>query len=227
MSSPLTIIMGRPTADPVMQQAKNNAQIEYVSLDIATTQRGQNGENETVFINCYFNKFLAERLGKAGVKQGTPIMVYGDTSYQPFLYQKGAKAGQAGVNIRINVKDWQFVPSNKPENEAGAPQNGAPAANYGGAATPGSGGYQSQGVPNQAAPNQTTPNQPMPNGNYGGAPGIPNQTPPQNGAGYQNPPAAYTGGGYPPQNYQAASAGNGYGNNDFSNVQESQLPFPA
>ncbi|MDO4274145.1 MAG: single-stranded DNA-binding protein [Eubacteriales bacterium] len=226
MSSPLTIIMGRPTADPVMQQAKNNTQIEYVSLDIATTQRGQNGENETIFVNCYFNKFLAERLGKAGVKHGTPIMVYGDTSYQPFLYQKGAKAGQAGVNIRINVKDWQFVPSNKSENEAGAPQNGMPAANYGGASTLGAGGYQNQGMQNQAAPNQ-----PMPNGNYGGTPGVPNQTS-QNRTGYQNPPASYAGGGYPPQNrapqnYQAAPSGNGYGNNGFSNVQESQLPFPA
>lgn len=227
MSSPIIIIMGRPTTDPVIRKAQNNPQIEYVSLNIATTQRGKNGENETVYISCFFNKNQAHRLIKAGVKHGTCLQVYGELSFHPYIHEKGKKAGQPDVEANLMVQNWQFTLSNRPENETGIPKNGAPAGNYSGPATPGSGGYQSQNVPNQTAPNQ-----PIPNGNYGGASGIPNQTPPQNGAGYQNPPAAYAGGGYPPQNgapqnYQAAPAGNGYGNNDFSNVPESQLPFPA
>lgn len=46
--SAIVHIMGRPTKDPVMQQAQNGGS-EYVLLDIATTQRNQKGENETIF----------------------------------------------------------------------------------------------------------------------------------------------------------------------------------
>ncbi len=53
-----------------MQQGKNSG-TEYVSLDIAVSQRGQDGKEETIYYQCYFNKFLAERLAKAGVKKGT------------------------------------------------------------------------------------------------------------------------------------------------------------
>ena len=68
MSAILTIL-GRATRDPEMQQGKNSG-TEYVSLDIAVSQRGQDGKEETIYYQCYFNKFLAERLAKAGVKKG-------------------------------------------------------------------------------------------------------------------------------------------------------------
>ena len=76
MSAILTIL-GRATRDPEMQQGKNSG-TEYVSLDIAVSQRGQDGKEETIYYQCYFNKFLAERLAKAGVKKGTGLMIYGD-----------------------------------------------------------------------------------------------------------------------------------------------------
>ena len=110
MSAILTIL-GRATRDPEMQQGKNSG-TEYVSLDIAVSQRGQDGKEETIYYQCYFNKFLAERLAKAGVKKGTGLMIYGDLELHPFIYQKGKNAGQANAGPRINVKDWHFVPSN-------------------------------------------------------------------------------------------------------------------
>ena len=66
MSAILTIL-GRATRDPEMQQGKNSG-TEYVSLDIAVSQRGQDGKEETIYYQCYFNKFLAERLAKADRK---------------------------------------------------------------------------------------------------------------------------------------------------------------
>ena len=111
MSAILTIL-GRATRDPEMQQGKNSG-TEYVSLDIAVSQRGQDGKEETIYYQCYFNKFLAERLAKAGVKKGTGLMIYGDLELHPFIYQKGKNAGQANAGPRINVKDWHFVPSNR------------------------------------------------------------------------------------------------------------------
>ena len=111
MSAILTIL-GRATREPEMQQGKNSG-TEYVSLDIAVSQRGQDGKEETIYYQCYFNKFLAERLAKAGVKKGTGLMIYGDLELHPFIYQKGKNAGQANAGPRINVKDWHFVPSNQ------------------------------------------------------------------------------------------------------------------
>ena len=86
-------VMGRVTKDPAMQQGKNNGS-EYISLDLASSQRSQNTQNgqngyESMFYQCYFNKFLAERLIKAGVKSGTCIYVYGDLEIHPFLYPQG------------------------------------------------------------------------------------------------------------------------------------------
>ena len=91
MSAILTIL-GRATRDPEMQQGKNSG-TEYVSLDIAVSQRGQDGKEETIYYQCYFNKFLAERLAKAGVKKGTGLMIYGDLELHPFIYQKGKNLG--------------------------------------------------------------------------------------------------------------------------------------
>jgi single-stranded DNA-binding protein len=171
-------LMGRVTRDPVMQQGKNNG-TEYISLDLATSQRSQNAQSnpenpyESVFYQCYLNKHLAERLSKAGVKKGTCLYIYGDLELHPFVYSQGQRAGQAGSGAKINVRDWQFCLSNKSEGDAGGNQAGAPPYN-GGAATPGSGGYQNPG--------------------------------PQNG-GYQNPAGAAQGGAYP-ANGNAAGNGN-------------------
>ena len=144
--------MGRVTKDPVMQQGRNNG-TEYISLDLATSQRSQNAQNnpenpyESVFYQCYLNKHLAERLSKAGVKKGTCLYIYGDLELHPFVYSQGQRAGQAGSGARINVRDWQFCLSNKSEGDAGGNQAGAPPYN-GGAATPGAGGYPNPGPQN-------------------------------------------------------------------------------
>ena len=189
MSAILTIL-GRPTRDPEMQQGKNSG-TEYMTLDIATSQRGQDGKDETIYYQCYFNKFLAERLSKAGVKKGTGLMIYGDLELHPFIYQQGKNAGQPNAGPRINVKDWHFVPSTRSDNNTGASgtnQNGSVPQNSG-AATPGTGGYQAQWNPNGGYQNQG-----MPNGNYQqSAPMAP-----QNGQ-YQPAP---TGNVQPQNNYQ-------------------------
>ena len=198
-------LMGRVTKDPVMQQGRNNG-TEYISLDLATSQRSQNAQSnpenpyESVFYQCYLNNHLSERLLKAGVKKGTCLYIYGELELHPFVYSQGQRAGQAGSGAKINVRDWQFCLSNKPEGEAGGNQAGTPPYN-GGAATPGSGGYQNPG--------------------------------PQNG-GYQNPAGAAQGGAYPARgnaagngNYPGssnASGGGSYpngGNGNYSNVGNS------
>lgn len=140
-------VMGRLTKDPVMQQGKNNG-TEYISLDIASSQRSQNPQNqkEPFFYQCFFNKFLAERLLKANLKSGSCIYVYGDLEVHPFLYQQGPKAGQPGISAKITVKDWQFCLANKPEQES----QGAP-VQYpnNGMTQPASGNaYQASGLPN-------------------------------------------------------------------------------
>ena len=176
-------LMGRVTKDPVMQQGRNNG-TEYISLDLATSQRSQNAQNnpenpyESVFYQCYLNKHLAERLSKAGVKKGTCLYIYGDLELHPFVYSQGQRAGQAGSGAKINVRDWQFCLSNKSEGDAGGNQAGAPPYN-GGAATPGAGGYQNPD--------------------------------PQNG-GYQNPTGSTQGDAYP-ANGNAAGNGNYPGGN--------------
>ena len=177
-------LMGRVTRDPVMQQGKNNG-TEYISLDLATSQRSQNAQNnpenpyESVFYQCYLNKHLAERLLKAGVRKGTCLYIYGELELHPFVYSQGQRSGQAGSGAKINVRDWQFCLSNKPEGETGGNQAGAPPYN-GGAATPGSGGYQNPG--------------------------------PQN-SGYQNPAGAAQGGAYPAGGNAAGNANYPGGNN--------------
>ena len=211
-------IMGRPTKDPVMQQAQNGGS-EYVLLDVAVTQRNQKGENETIFYNCYFNKFQGQRLLNAKVKSGTCLWIYGPLELQSFIYQKGQKQGQAGINAKISVSDWQFVIANRTENNPAAPNANHPAGNYNAGGMPASN-------PGMAPPNNgSTPQQ-------GTAPNY--SAPPQQNSAYQNyqtqaAPAnpGYTGyyNGEPPQPPVAPAQGN------FNNVSENyptgaqQLPF--
>lgn len=227
MSAILTIL-GRATRDPEMQQGKNSG-TEYVSLDIAVSQRGQDGKEETIYYQCYFNKFLAERLSKAGVKKGTGLMIYGDLELHPFVYQKGKNAGQPSAGPRINVKDWHFVPSIRNDNNGG---NGTPGTNQGSYHQPNNGGQQMQGTPNGGYQNQA-----MPSGAYT-QPGMPSggqYTTPANAGQYSSAPA----GGiqyqnnFPPQgNYAGTPNFNGMPvgqpNDGFSTVPESmanQLPY--
>lgn len=123
--SSIIIVTGRVTADPVMQQAKNSG-TEYISLGLATNQRGQNGKEEPIFYQCYCNKFLADRLIKAGVKKSTCLMVYGDLELHPYIHQKGNNAGQAAITPQIMVKDWQFLPANRNDTNAATPVPGNP-----------------------------------------------------------------------------------------------------
>lgn len=77
MSTAYVHVMGRLTKDPVMQQGKNSG-IEYMNLDLAVTQKNQEGNKETVYYQCYLNSFLAQRILNAGVHKGTAIIVIGD-----------------------------------------------------------------------------------------------------------------------------------------------------
>lgn len=225
MSAILTLL-GRVTKDPEMQQGKNSG-TEYILLDIATSQRGPDGKDESIFYQCYFNKFLAERLQKAGVKKATGLMVYGDLELHPFIYQQGKHAGEPSSGPRINVKDWNFLPYTRSDNNAGSSgtnPNGVP-QNGGGAATPAAGGYPAQGNPNGGYQTQG-----MPNGSY-------QQSAPMAPANGQYP-SAPTGNGQPQNNYPPQGSYQGmpnYGsmpagqpNDGFSNVPEqmaNQLPF--
>ena len=197
-------IMGRVTKDPVMQQGRNNG-TEYISLDLATSQRSQNAQNnpenpyESVFYQCYLNKHLVERLLKAGVKKGTCLYIYGELELHPFIYSQGQRSGQAGSGAKINVRDWQFCLSNKSEGDASGIQAGAPPYN-GGAATPGAGGYQNPGPQNGGYQNpagaaqggayaggNTSGNGNYPNGSYSSSGGsYPNSSNSNAGAGYPN-----------------------------------------
>ena len=202
--------MGRVTKDPVMQQGRNNG-TEYISLDLATSQRSQNAQNnpenpyESVFYQCYLNKHLAERLIKAGVKKGTCLYIYGDLELHPFVYSQGQRAGQAGSGAKINVRDWQFCLSNKSEGDAGGNQAGGSysngGSNMGNSPQPANGGAP-QGGSYQA-------NAPAQNGSAG------NQM-------YQQQRGNAQYGQTPPQG--------GFAGDGFTNIPEgmaSQLPFTA
>lgn len=239
-----------------MQQGRNNG-TEYISLDLATSQRSQNPQNnpenqyESVFYQCFLNKFLAERLLKAGVKKGTCLYVYGDLEIHPFVYSQGQKTGQAGAGAKINVKDWQFCLSNKTENESGANAPGGPAPYNSGAATPGGSGYQNPGAQGGSYQNPAGAAQGgnYQNGNTGGG-----YSANGNGAGAGSYPNGSAGGNYPVgNNTGGASAQNGsignqmyqqagntaygqihpqgnFAGDGFSNIPEgmaSQLPFTA
>ena len=53
----IIIVTGRVTADPVMQQAKNSG-TEYISLGLATNQRGQSGKENPSSISVTATSFL-------------------------------------------------------------------------------------------------------------------------------------------------------------------------
>lgn len=142
-----------------------------------------------------FYKQLADRLLKANVKKETRLYVYGELEIHPFIYQQGQKAGQAGVNAKVSVKDWQFCLANKPENESGTAPSMNPSGNAmpnnGGAATPSGGGYPNPGRPNNRNHMGATGGQ---NGNYAGNT-TPNHAYAGNMAGngnYTAPPAQQT-----------------------------------
>lgn len=215
--SSIIIVTGRVTADPVMQQSKNSG-AEYISLGLATSQRGQNGKDEPIFYQCYCSKFLADRLLKAGVKKSTCLMVYGDLELHPYIHQKGNNAGQAGITPQILVKDWQFLPANRTDANGTTPASG-----------------------NSMAGNPNVPPAQTPNTAYGGgnpAMGMnPAGTMPANGmpAGTGMMPQmqqqmAYSqaGGTYAQQGIPAGAGG--MTGDGFTNVQETtppqQLPFP-
>lgn len=206
--------MGRATADPVIATSQNGS--EHITLDFGTTQRGQDGKEESVYYRCFFSKFLADRLTKANVKKGTCLTITGTLDLHPFLYQQGAKAGQPGINANVRVLDWDFTISNRADNtgvnQPAAGQNGTAAGNpgvngnyqNGSASTPPQTGgmmQQSQGNVNyaQGAQNYQRNYQAAPQQQYASN-AYPN-TPPANGV--------YMQGGY----------------DGFQNVPQEQLPF--
>ncbi len=227
MTGAITIIMGRATKDPTMQQGKNS-NTEYISLDLAVNQKNQEGKEDTTYYSCFFNSFLAQRLIKAGVRKGTGLLIYGDLEIHPYIYQQGPKTGQAGVNAKIIVKDWQFTLSNKQEGNAptgtGAMSNGNAMPNMGNSMP-----HMGNPVPNMENSNSTYGNQGFPNGNTMNTQGT--------NMNYQTasmPQNQFQGGAYPPPMMNGNAAPNygmqqsSYPNDGFSNIPESaagKLPF--
>lgn len=158
-----TIFSGRPTKDPVMQQTQDGT-TEYISLDIAVPRRKREGKDNALFIHCYFNKTLADRLLNAKVKKGSCIQIHGDLDIDGFLY----KQGQPGVNANCYVENWEFCLSNR--------QNSWQDFNHGQ-----NGNYQQNGnnqngnSPNGGGQNNCNPNRNTSGGSYAGMNG-PNGT---------------------------------------------------
>lgn len=158
-----TIFSGRPTKDPVMQQTQDGT-TEYISLDIAVPRRKREGKDNALFIHCYFNKTLADRLLNAKVKKGSCIQIHGDLDIDGFLY----KQGQPGVNANCYVENWEFCLSNR--------QNSGQDFNHGQ-----NGNYQQNGnnqngiSPNGGGQNNCNPNRNTSGGSYAGMNG-PNGT---------------------------------------------------
>lgn len=158
-----TIFSGRPTKDPVMQQTQDGT-TEYISLDIAVPRRKREGKDNALFIHCYFNKTLADRLLNAKVKKGSCIQIHGDLDIDGFLY----KQGQPGVNANCYVENWEFCLSNR--------QNSGQDFNHGQ-----NGNYQQNGnnqngnSPNGGGQNNCNPNRNTSGSSYAGMNG-PNGT---------------------------------------------------
>lgn len=220
-----TIFSGRPTKDPVMQQAKNSA-TEYISLDIAVPRRKKDGKDDALFIHCYFNKTLADRLLNAKVKKGSCIQIRGELDIDAFLYNQG----QPGVNANCYVENWEFCLSNR-QNSGQNPNQGQ------------NGNYQPNGNnPGGNYPNNSGQNNRTPNGNGFGGSYAGNNNPQGSSANGRNMnsghpgsmpgsvPAQASGYGNPNQN-----AGGGYGYNPnsegsyysegFNGVPQEPLPY--
>ena len=126
--SSIIIVTGRVTADRgVMQQAKNSG-TEYISLGLATNQRGQNGKEEPDPLLSVLLQQVScrstdkSRCQKINVSHG----LYGDLELHPYIHQKGNNAGQAAITPQIMVKDWQFLPANRNDTNAATPVPGNP-----------------------------------------------------------------------------------------------------
>lgn len=238
------IFMGRPTADPVVSTSQNG--VPYISLDLAVSQRGQNGAEEVVYYQCYFNQTFIERINKAKVRKGSCLFIVGVLELHPFIYQQGIRAGQAGINANVRVVDWDYTIANRSDNggktqNQNNPQNGVNAGggqayqpgHAGGAQTPGAarnGQYYSQnnmggaqayqkGNPNyqRSAGNPSYQTQGAPNSGY-----LPDE---QQNTPSPAPANPNNGNNYstqpPAGNYQQDSYGG------FHNVPQEELPFSA
>ena len=86
-----TIFSGRPTTNPEMKQSR--AGTEYISLDIAVPQYSPDGEENAIFVQCYFNKALADRLLKAKVVKGSCLQIRGDLKANISARRKSRPAG--------------------------------------------------------------------------------------------------------------------------------------
>lgn len=220
-----TIFSGRPTKDPVMQQAKNST-TEYISLDIAVPRRKKDGKDDALFIHCYFNKTLADRLLNAKVKKGSCIQIRGDLDIDAFLYNQG----QPGINANCYVENWEFCLSNR-QNSGQNPNQGQ------------NGNYQPNGnTPGGNYPNNGGQNNRTPNGNGFGGSYVGNNNPQGSSANGRNLNSGHPGiapGSIPAQanNYgnpnQNAGGGYGYSPNPggsyytegFDGVPQEPLPY--
>lgn len=74
------IFNGRVTADPVVSRSQNGG--EYITLDLAASQWGMDGKEETIYYKCYFDQSMIERIYKAKVRKGSCLFIDGTLSLQ-------------------------------------------------------------------------------------------------------------------------------------------------
>ncbi len=109
--------MGRVTKDPAMQQGRNNG-TEYISLDLATSQKSQNAQNnpenpyESVFYQCFLNKHLAERLAE-GIHY---LMRLSSNDYK--AERKQMRSGDGNIILKHTSSRLQKIRKNHPERYA-------------------------------------------------------------------------------------------------------------
>lgn len=189
-----TIFSGRPTTNPEMKQSR--AGTEYISLDIAVPQYSPDGEENAIFVQCYFNKALADRLLKAKVVKGSCLQIRGDLKANAFTYQQGEKAGQPGLNLNCYVESWEFSLSNR----QASGQNSNQGQN---------GNTQSSNYTNGNGHNNSNPNRNMSGGAYTG----------HNGPNGRSVTDQTMNGSYPNGASGTTAPGNNYGNpnQNFSN----------
>ncbi|MDD2981026.1 MAG: hypothetical protein PHN80_13805, partial [Hespellia sp.] len=184
--------------------------------------KGYNKETEHTV--CFAGNFYgsnAERLIKAGVKQGDVLSIIGDfDSKEYFRKDPNDKDPNSTAktyhdrSLEVKVLDWSYAPQNRQNNDSNG--NSAPAANQGT-------NFQAPQTP--PAQNYTPGQNAMPQQNY--QQGSPQQTAPQQGYTQPSGQANYQQGTMNYQQPMQQPAGTAYPGNssEFSSFPQQQLPF--
>lgn len=119
MSRPKIIAIGRATADLEMKSSQNGKNTKYVQFSLAVNI-GYGEEQHPNFYNCLAFGSIAQRMIDAKVRKGSLIQVTADQELVEFT----RKDGTTGTMAKLTLLDWDYVPTNKPKDDA----NGSNAA---------------------------------------------------------------------------------------------------